>query len=456
MLVSETSVIGVYKHLPIKNTNSEEVLKPALMHGLREADRHFGRWVYLGAKSGGKHDGGVLGGVFISSDQKLKALFKHEKNASKVLGEFLAGQLWEAATPEYSARTFLSTHNKKVRLPDIGGKNVYLGSLWIEGYKELYLDIEEQRKKEGLPMPSWWPHANGKITFGKFLDQLTGFYSHAFSAYEYDGFPQVMATSLLLADFGVHSANVGVVREKGKRPKLMRIDFGSSFKGIDAKEIHPNSRSRHLPLFQKGGGFSSNYFASYPQSAKITSEFAAELDRVAAFDFSEKIHESLQYANNFFDRKVFQKFGKRIGMPREQLHDIEKTEISKNIAGFLTQEIKDRQVSLKAFASEIKTDLCIEKKDGKWTLGSFKDAKSGEPVTFEKVVLDNPDYFKAIVDGEKPVHLREPKHKSSKHFLSRLVKESAAEILGTELAKPSYVDKLLESRANQAGASRVK
>ncbi len=422
--------------------------KPQLKHNLKERDRYFGRWSYASEKQGGKHDGGLLSGVFVSNSGIFKALFKREKNTAKVLSEFIAGELWEDVMPEHSARTFLSTHNSKIKLPDNKGENIYLGSLYIDGYTELYQDIEEQRKKEGLPMPSWWPHNNGKVSFTRILNRLTGFYDHAFSAYGYVGFPQVMATSLLLADFGVHSANVGVTREEGKPPKLMRIDYGSSFKGIMEDEIHPNSRSRHLPLLQKGGGFSSNYFELYPKFAKNTPEFAAELDRVAAFDFRPKIESALEYASQYFGRHVFKKFGKRIGVEKEQLYGVEKESIIKGIAEHLSERIEKRQISLKNYASEIKTDLCLQKEStGEWKLAAFRNKETGFYTTFEAVVKDNPEYFSDIVKGKRPVHFRENIHKHNERQLGRLVKETAADILGIEIKKLSHVERL-EARSS--------
>lgn len=407
----------------------EKPTLPELKHGMRESERYFGRWIYVSEKKGGKHDSGVLGGVFMSHNFKFKALFKREKKSAKVLGEFLAGEIWEKIAPEFSARTFLSTHNEKVQLPDKNGEHIYIGSLWMPNYKELYLDIEEKRKKEGLPMPSWWPHANGKVSFGHLLDTLTGFYSHALSSYNYQGFPQVMATSLLLADFGVHSANVGVVRKEGKPPKLVRIDYGSSFKGIDSEDIHPNSRSRHLPLLQKGGGFSSNYYASYPSAAKVQPEFADELDRVAAFDIKPVISNSLHYAGAYFGRNVFQSFAKRIGLEKEKVVGVEKTEIIDVISEYLSEKIAARQKSLKEYSSQIKTDLCIRKQDKGWDIGSYKNHLTGKITTFEDVVQDNPDYFKKLVESKQPVHFREKMHKRNKIVLSAMVKKAAAEIL---------------------------
>ena len=89
------------------------------------------------------------------------------------------------------------------------------------------------------------------------LEKALRFLDQGSKENEYTGLPQVIATSLLIGDFDVHWGNIGVVRDKGKKPKLVRIDFGAAFEKLN-KKINPHSISEHLPGFGPTNHFNLN------------------------------------------------------------------------------------------------------------------------------------------------------------------------------------------------------
>ena len=89
--------------------------------------------------------------------------------------------------------------------------DVYLVSVFFNNYKDLYKDIYTEA---GLEVPSDRPRGIGTI------GESTKIFRSGLKENEYTGFPQVMATSLLIGDFDVHWGNIGVVRDKGKKPKI--------------------------------------------------------------------------------------------------------------------------------------------------------------------------------------------------------------------------------------------
>ena len=371
--------------------------------GLKKEEHFFDKWTKIGKKVGGANSPGVFGGVYKLVSSGITALIKQDTSGKKVhsdknIAEFLGASMFTAVADRSAAKVFLAVKSGDIDVPDKKGDNVYVGSIFFDNYKDLYVDAHESR---GLKAPKSRPRNVGtfnKSYFKKALEREDYTY--------YKDFPETMATSLLIGDFDIHWANVGVVRDPGQSPRLVRIDYAGAFERLE-DEIHPHSHSRH-PV----GLGPTNHFREYPRKLKITPEFAKELDRVGNFDFKPTIDAAFEELAKYYGPEPLGKFAKRLGMSKNELKNLPDNEVFEGVKKFFIEKMEARQTSLKSFATEIKIDLCLNKNDsGKWELDGYKDPE-GNHVSFEDVIKDNKQYFKEILEGKRNIHFRDNVHKA--------------------------------------------
>ncbi len=341
-------------------------------------------WGKVGEKEGGARPSGAFGGVYESGNGKKTALVKQD-NYAQDIAEFLGAKIHNATVPNHSPELHLA------RIPesDKGVKkdsDVYLVSVFFDDYKDLYKDIY---KEAGLAAPKDRPRAVGSVGSEKDI------FRQGLKDNNYTGFPEVMATSLLIGDFDVHWGNIGAVREKDQDPKLVRIDFGAAFDSLKGK-VNPHSISEHLPGFGP-----TNHFREFPREMKLDDDFIKELERVASLDIADTISKSLEEIESFYSPEAMKQFGERLGVTFKDDDDISAT-----IKSNLTAIIEERQTSLKNFATELKIDLCISKdaKTDEWILDNEK---------FENIVKENPKYFEEVCKGERKINLYDLNHKDT-------------------------------------------
>jgi len=339
-------------------------------------------WNKIGEKEGGARPSGSFGGVYKSGDKV--ALVKQD-NYAQDIAEFLGARIHNATVPDHSPELHLA------RIPESAegvekDSDVYLVSVFFDNYKDLYKDIYAE---EGLTAPEDRPRAVGSIGSEKDI------FRKGLQENGYTGFPKVMATSLLIGDFDVHWGNIGVVREQTKDPKLVRIDFGAAFEALKG-EINPHSISEHLPGFGP-----TNHFREFPREMKLNDNFIQELERVAKFNIADTISKSLKEVETFYSPEALKQFGDRLGVTFKKDDDISAT-----IKTHLTSTMKERQTSLKNFATELKIDLCITKDENteEWTLDSNK---------FKNIVKENPIYFIEVCTGRRKINLYDLNHKDT-------------------------------------------
>ena len=121
----------------------------------------------------------------------------------------------------------------------------------------------------------------------------------------------------------MHSGNIGVIRDSEGDPSLRRIirdsegdpslrriDFGWGFSNL-TREVHPHSRSKHLP-----GRGPTNHFREFPSSLKLTDEFAKGLDAAADTDVEPVLREAFETLQRFYDNTTLKKWAQH-AMPDE-------------------------------------------------------------------------------------------------------------------------------------------
>jgi hypothetical protein len=267
---------------------------------------------------------------------------------------------------------------------------VYLASEFFDDYTDLFKDVY---RKAGKVIPDHRPRIVGKET--------TDLFKKAFKQKgieEYKGFPEIMATSLLIGDFDVHWGNIGVINKADKNPKLVRIDFAAAFSNL-GKEINPHSMLEH-PI-----GFGpTNHFKEFPRHLKLRADFIEELQLVASQDLDDKIQESMKDLQKYYKIDQILQFGKDAG-----LQDVKEVD---GVAVGLKALLKERQKSLNNFATELQIELCLSKENEDWKIGSYKNTKGAE-VKFEDVVKNNPEYFKSVLEGKRNIKFYDLDHKDS-------------------------------------------
>ena len=199
-----------------------------------------------------------------------------------------------------------------------------------------------------------------------------------------------MATSLLIGDFDVHWGNIGVISDK----KLVRLDFGAAFDHLKG-EINPHSISEHLP-----GLGPTNHFRDFPRTMKLNENFIAELEKVSKENLDQVIDESFKELEKFYSPETIKDFGTRLGVQFQK----DDQYVANTVKNRFKEKMKERQVSLKNFATELKMDLCITKDETtrEWKLDQSK---------FEGIVKDNPKYFQEVAEGKRKIKLYDLNHK---------------------------------------------
>ncbi len=370
---------------------------------------------YAAAKSGGANKGGEYTGIYVYSGTTQKALVKSEatreqpQNIAKDMAEFLASKIFEETAPENSARVVIARMHDERHQPT---GDPYIASIFIPGYEDLSRNVQQSGalKKDGRTF------AAGTV------NAITGFMRKTMlnddGTPKYTGFPETMATSLLIGDFDVHTGNIGI---KDKR-QLVRIDYAAAFEKLE-DEIHPNSRRRH-PV----GLGPTNHFREYPRSLRISPEFAEHAFAVAERDLGPKVDEAFRELSEHYEYKDLVTFGERLGMKmQEERATVENQQEAypntanlrgkrRDLSGKITTHLKDtlkkRQESLKQYAVEISIDLCFDAK------GQFRNVQKADKTVvtgqehFAELMQNHRKYFEEVAAGTKKLHFRDNIHKT--------------------------------------------
>jgi len=358
-------------------------------------------------KDGGANSVGKFGGIYKINGKTN--LVKREKDESKNIAEFLGSKIF-SIRENVGAKVSLATmHNDD---------EVYLASEFFDDYTDFFKDVYRKAGKE-IPdhIPEIVKYVYRKI--GKAVPEdsrprivgkeTTDLFKKAFKQKgieEYKGFPEIMATSLLIGDFDVHWGNIGVINKANTNPKLVRIDFAAAFSNL-GKEINPHSMSEHNMVTIKNGGMQTqptNHFKEFPRHLKLRPDFIEELQLVASQDLDDKIQESMKDLQKYYKIDQILKFGKDAG-----LQDVKEVD---GVSIGLKTLLKERQKSLNNFATELQIELCLSKENKDWKLGSYKNTKGAE-VKFEDVVKNNPEYFKSVLEGKRNIKFYDLDHKDS-------------------------------------------
>lgn len=380
-----------------------------------------------GDKQGGANSPGAAGGIYNYSYQEnntkdtknITILFKQDTsriwpfpkkiNHDKNIAEVISGMLLKKLIGDRAATVFFAKVDKTDVLPDESGKNIYVGSVFFEGYKDLYVEAYEIL---GLQPPKERPKHSAFLKHKIIKEKLVN--------NDYHGFAEIMISSMLLRDFDLHAGNIGVIKKKGdKTAELVRIDFGGALKNPEPI-LRPHSVTDHMPGFGP-----TNHYLDYDVELRVNKNIADEMDRIAHVNLDASINEAIDEATKFYGIKPLAQFAKRLGIINVETKNQDRTEklsaytdgkltslenksnLTEAIKHTLQNKLKKRQESLESLALEIRIDLCIKRdvNTKQWTITD----------DLIYLYLKNPDYFDNRIKDRK-FHFRIPKHKGYNFF----------------------------------------
>ena len=373
----------------------------------------------VSSKSGGARNAGPQGGVYkttysyLTPEGELEIkdqliLFKQDRVGDRVIhdnviAEYVAAQLMQTFIGDSAASVFLATPSQATTLPDPTGDNVYVGSVYYDDFKDLYVDLY---RSQGLTPPKERPKFPSSVMINGMIDKTTG-------QSNYLDFERVVAASAMVGDTDVHSSNFGVTPETGANgqqfKRLRKIDHGAALVDLE-DDLHIHSQTRHLPITIRDGRIitqPANQLLGYPRSLRISPEMAAEFDRIANFStvkISEKINESIINVAEYYGPRPLLAFAKRIGakispallaLNWEALSKEDaaanKDKLIKEIQAYLRHRMFKRQESARRLATDIKLSLAFGYRNGKFHEVNYNINEKA--YNLKAVILENPLYF---------------------------------------------------------------
>jgi len=349
----------------------------------------FKGWDFLKPKGGGANEAGEHGGVYQSSDGNTIAMIKKEASSSKNIAEFLGSQIFEAISPGNGAKVNLiapDNFNKSKAAPS----QIYVKSEFFENYSsDMYVDMDKHMSAQTKPS-SWFRKDGGRPLFMGARNKLFRTLENAFKEIKYQNFENIMPAGLLIGDFDVHIGNIGVIRDQKNLktlPKLVRIDFAGSLDKLE-KDIHPHSRSRHLPGFGP-----TNHFREFPSRLRRSPEFGNSLIATSKIDLNETIDKSFDELTKYYSNEAITEFAKQ-SMPRffsgKETEKITPEEVKAQFKNIMEK----RQKSLKEYGLEIKLTNIISKK---YTFPYYEVKKE----ELKNLMKEHPKYFEEILNYEE-------------------------------------------------------
>ncbi|KAJ6644969.1 hypothetical protein Bhyg_00166 [Pseudolycoriella hygida] len=296
-------------------------------------------------KTRGAGDSGKFGGIYKDKeDPSLLSMVKCEKNISKNISEFLGSQFFQKLSNGAGAKVSLVRpkyeYLQNPNFPNEGSE-IYVKSEFFKNYHDMYQDMDE--RMSGKTNPNKRFRKDGRPLFMGTRQLFNKTFTNAFKELNYQGFEQIAPASLLIGDFDIHSGNIGVIREpeidknvSAPLPKLVRIDFGSSFNRLK-KSIHPHSHSRHFP-----GMGPTNHYREFPRFLSINEKFASGLIAISKIKLDETIDESFAELSKYYNEEALAGWVK-VAMPDKfkklPIHQIKMEDIKIHLKKIMKERV---------------------------------------------------------------------------------------------------------------------
>lgn len=339
--------------------------KSVVDDNIKYFDSKFGE--RKGSKTGGIHKSDPSGGIYQTKDDTY--LIKRDVSKSQNdVAEYLSAKIFEETAKNSGAEIELARLNSNAPNPT-NNQNAFLVSKYFKnGYQDFYKEAKYNDR------PSKLEAIQSKLMSRNYVNRKLA-EKDAKGQYKYQDYEKIMASSLLVGDFSVHSGNIGVLTQDNN--KLVRIDFGAAFRDFSS-EVKPFASIKNRI------GAEKNYFLrDHPKERIVNRAFSKELRNIANKDLNSTIDQAWQQIETNFKAENVKKgentiysFAKQIGADEVDPKD------------FLKNRLKERQQSLKNFANEIDLQLAVREKDQNKILDVIKKAEEESPGHFAKIFND--------------------------------------------------------------------
>lgn len=358
-------------------------------------------YIYQGNKTGGANSPGKLGGIYTlgNSTFLIKQDTKKGKiRSNKVISEYIANKVFNTMYPGVGPNISLVSSNREKKGEDKKDEYAYLAvEFFKDDYRDLYQDVAKVLGKE-VP----------KSRFEPFSSDISAGIKQA----SYDNIYSIVAGSLFLGDFSIHSGNIGVTGLKN----TVRIDFGSAFTNMIGKVEYDKKISNRFYG-------NKNYFQrDYDDEVKLHPDFVKALRNIPQKEAAKAFNETVEECANVFSQKALTKFAldSKWITKEEAARLTDGKELVARIKENGQKIFNERKQSLNNYASNIELELLLR-----------ESKQNNKPIDQEKLkeVLDNnKDHFVNVamgLDKIKPVN--------SNNKITPQIKDQIKELLQTEI-----------------------
>jgi hypothetical protein len=374
----------------VKNDNNNQ------KSSIKETEENY---TYDKPKSGGANSPGELGGVYkLGKDKYLvKQDTKNGKlRSNKVIAEYVANKVFNDMYPSMGPEISLVKSDSLSGHPSAQSnysattepdKNIYLSVKYFENYKDIYQDLAEVL---GKVEPSSRKRASEALNGS---DMSKGIREAQNKGNPYNNIYEVIAGSLLLNDFSIHSGNIGVINE-GDKKRAVRIDFGAALKGMTDEVMYDKKISDKVV-------FNKNYFKrDFDKDVKLNQKFADALFGVSEKNLMENFKKSIDDCNELFSLDALKKFALDSRFANrnevERINNENRKELLDVVNKNAEKIFENRKQSLRNYSSNIELELLVRDsiKNNKGELDKDK---------LSSIVEKNKNYFVDVAMGLKKI-----------------------------------------------------
>jgi hypothetical protein len=445
--------------------------------------------------------------VLFKQDTKIKKNGEKLLHNDKNIIEFVAGRLLNLFIGESAATTFFA-HKPAGTIsdgPDPTGENVYVGSIYYDGFQDLFKDIERVHGRVPSDNMSR-PKSAGFLAKSWFTKGLQSEDKQC----RYHNLETVTASSLLVGDFDTHSGNLGNIAERapdaedkmsfvkdprtgaiktdaeGKIGKLVKIDHAGALRNLD-DDVKMNA-IRFWYTFRgnaKGSTQPTNHIREIPRHLRVSPAFAAELERLSSIDISKvktNIVESIDQVAKFYGIGPMLQFAERMdaniqkhlasvygnddiynkiksggyATAENQPQEL-KDEIVNFVKDFLQTKMTNRIQSMKALAVDMKISLCFKKVNGEHVINPNSSYNLKQLLSENPAYINN-DQFHFRAEGQKhliysillPWKWKNLANVSGKEVLNSIINPNQLKNLAVKTSEQAAVEVLKDSLGKDA------
>ena len=225
----------------------------------------------------------------------------------------------------------------------------------------------------------------------------------------------MVAPRLLMGDYGVHNANIGVaLRKKNKNePMIVSLDFGACFERGLTATVAPFS----IPKTRK---FYKNHFLEYNDEIIKSKEMAWQFYKTGSIDINPVIKElekRIDDVARVYSMKSLKKFAKRLGLNADKIKNLKKDALIQAMKDHVKNNMPARAASMRQEGIQLLIRCYFQEKKDKTTTSntfiSFLDSIDGYDGS---ICFDKSEPNKTLINNLKQEILKHYNEKNDHQF----------------------------------------